>query len=194
LPLPKHIPEDVILRAIDPDKDVDCFHPYNVGRMCAGDPLFLPCTPHGVLQMIKRSNIETSGADCVIVGRSNIVGRPLMNMLSQRDVNCTVTVCHSRTKDLKEKCASADILIAAIGVPEFVKADMVKQGAVVIDVGINRVEAPDTEKGWKLVGDVEYQAVAEKASHITPVPGGVGPMTIAMLMYNTVTSAKQRLT
>jgi methylenetetrahydrofolate dehydrogenase (NADP+) / methenyltetrahydrofolate cyclohydrolase len=193
LPLPKHIPETKILRSILPEKDVDCFHPFNVGLISIGEVRFLPCTPAGVIELIKRGGFTTAGADVVILGRSNIVGRPLSNMLDQRDMNATVTMCHTKTKNLKERCAAADIVIAAIGLPEFVKADMVKEGAVVIDVGINRVDAPGTEKGFKLVGDVAYAEVAEKAAAITPVPGGVGPMTIAMLMKNTLTAAKETL-
>jgi len=193
LPLPKHIPETKILRSIYPEKDVDCFHPFNVGLISIGEVRFLPCTPAGVIELIKRGGFETSGKDVVILGRSNIVGRPLSNMLDQRDMNATVTVCHTKTKNLKERCASADIIIAAMGFPEFLKADMVKEGAVVIDVGINRVEAPGTEKGFKLVGDVAFDEVKEKAAAITPVPGGVGPMTIAMLMKNTITAAKETM-
>ena len=191
LPLPKHIPETTILRAILPEKDVDCFHPFNVGLISIGEVRFLPCTPAGCLELIKRGGFETSGKDVVILGRSNIVGRPLSNMLDQRNMNATVSMLHTRTKDLKGKCLAADIIIAAIGVPEFLKGDMVKDGVVVIDVGINRVEAPDTEKGWKLVGDVAFDEVKEKAAAITPVPGGVGPMTIAMLMKNTLTAEKE---
>ncbi len=191
LPLPKHIPETKILRAIVPEKDVDCFHPFNVGLISIGEVRFLPCTPAGCLELIKRGGFETSGKDVAILGRSNIVGRPLSNMLDQRTMNATVFMCHTKTKNLKEKCAGADIVIAAMGQPEFVKADMVKEGAVVIDVGINRVDAPGTEKGWKLVGDVAFDEVKEKAAAITPVPGGVGPMTIAMLMKNTLTAARE---
>jgi len=190
LPLPKHIPETKILRSILPEKDVDCFHPYNVGLISIGEVRFLPCTPAGVIELIKRGGFQTEGADVVILGRSNIVGRPLSNMLDQRDMNATVTMCHTKTKNLKQRCAEADILIAAIGKPEYVRADMVKEGAVVIDVGINRVDAPGTEKGFKIVGDVAFDEVKEKAAAITPVPGGVGPMTIAMLMKNTLTAAK----
>ena len=193
LPLPKHIPETVILRSILPEKDVDCFHPFNVGLISIGEVRFLPCTPAGVIEMIKRGGFETSGKDVVILGRSNIVGRPLSNMLDQRDMNATVTMCHTRTKNLKERCAEADIVIAAIGQPEYLKGDMVKEGAVVIDVGINRVDAPDTPKGFKLVGDVAFDEVSPKAAAITPVPGGVGPMTIAMLMKNTLTAAKETM-
>ena len=193
LPLPKHIPETKILRSILPEKDVDCFHPFNVGLISIGEVRFLPCTPAGVIELIKRGGFETSGKDVVILGRSNIVGRPLSNMLDQRNMNATVTVCHTKTKNLKERCASADIIIAAMGVPEFLRGDMVKDGAVVIDVGINRVDAPGTEKGFKLVGDVAFDEVKEKAAAITPVPGGVGPMTIAMLMKNTLTAAKETM-
>lgn len=182
LPLPPHINEQKIINAISEQKDVDAFHPANVGRLMTGNPDFLPCTPAGVMEMLKKYNIETAGKDCVIIGRSNIVGKPMaMLMLA---ANSTVTICHSKTKNLKEKCLSADILIAAIGKPKFVTADMVKDGAVVIDVGINR-----TEDG-KLCGDVDFDEVSKKASYITPVPGGVGPMTIAMLMKNTLTAYK----
>lgn len=191
LPLPKHIPETKILRSILPEKDVDCFHPFNVGLISIGEVRFLPCTPAGVIELIKRGGFDTQGKDVIIVGRSNIVGRPLSNMLDQRDMNATVTMCHTKTKNLKERCAAADILIAAIGKPEYVTADMVKDGAVVIDVGINRVDAPGTEKGFKLVGDVAFDEVKAKAAAITPVPGGVGPMTIAMLMKNTLTAARE---
>ncbi len=191
LPLPKHIPETKILRSILPEKDVDCFHPFNVGLISIGEVRFLPCTPAGVIELIKRGGFETAGKDVVILGRSNIVGRPLSNMLDQRDMNATVTMCHTKTKNLKARCAEADIVIGAIGRPEYVTADMVKEGAVVIDVGINRVDAPGTEKGFKLVGDVAFNEVKEKAAAITPVPGGVGPMTIAMLMKNTLTAAKE---
>lgn len=192
LPLPKHIPEAKILRAILPEKDVDCFHPYNVGLISIGEVRFLPCTPAGVIELIKRGGFETSGADVVIVGRSNIVGRPLQNMLNQRNMNATVTMCHTKTKNIKERCMAADIIIAAMGVPEYLKGDMVKEGAVVIDVGVNRVDAPGTERGWKLCGDVKFDEVKEKAAAITPVPGGVGPMTIAMLMKNTLTAAREQ--
>lgn len=182
LPLPPHINEQNIINAISEHKDVDAFHPANVGRLMTGNPDFLPCTPAGVMEMLKKYNIETAGKDCVIIGRSNIVGKPMaMLMLS---ANSTVTICHSKTKNLKGKCLSADILIAAIGKPKFVTADMVKDGAVVIDVGINR-----TEDG-KLCGDVDFDEVSKKASYITPVPGGVGPMTIATLMKNTLTAYK----
>jgi methylenetetrahydrofolate dehydrogenase (NADP+) / methenyltetrahydrofolate cyclohydrolase len=193
LPLPKHIPETKILRAILPEKDVDCFHPFNVGLISIGEVRFLPCTPAGVIELIKRGGFETSGADVVILGRSNIVGRPLSNMLDQRNMNATVSMLHTKTKNLVEKCKAADIIIAAIGKPEYLKGNMVKEGVVVIDVGINRVDAPGTEKGFKLVGDVAFDEVKEKAAAITPVPGGVGPMTIAMLMKNTLTAAKETM-
>ncbi len=193
LPLPKHIPEAKILRSILPEKDVDCFHPFNVGLISIGEVRFLPCTPAGVIELIKRGGFETSGKDIIILGRSNIVGRPLSNMLDQRDMNATVTMCHTKTKNLKQRCLEADIIIAAIGKPEYLKGDMVREGAVVIDVGINRVDAPGTEKGFKIVGDVAYDEVKEKAAAVTPVPGGVGPMTIAMLMKNTLTAAKETM-
>lgn len=182
LPLPPHINEQNIINAISEHKDVDAFHPANVGRLMTGNPDFLPCTPAGVMEMLKKYNIETAGKDCVIIGRSNIVGKPMAMLMLM--ANSTVTICHSKTKNLKEKCLSADILIAAIGKPKFVTADMVKDGAVVIDVGINR-----TEDG-KLCGDVDFDEVSKKASYITPVPGGVGPMTIATLMKNTLTAYK----
>ena len=193
LPLPKHIDEDKIIIAIDPMKDVDCFHPQNVGRMLIGNPIFLPATPAGIQQMLIRSKIETAGKHVVIVGRSNIVGKPLAAMLMQRGdgADSTVTVVHSMTKRLKEITIQADILVAAVGKPRFITADMVKDGAVVIDVGTNEVADPMAPKGKKLVGDVDTAEVMEKASMITPVPGGVGPMTICMLMYNAVTAAEQ---
>lgn len=190
LPVPKHISDQKILDAIDPSKDVDGFHPVNLGRMVAGLPAFISATPYGIVQLLKRYNIETSGKHCVIVGRSNIVGRPLSILMSQKSVNATVTVCHSRTENLKEICASADILVAAIGSPEFIKADMVKEGATVIDVGTTRVPSTETKSGWKLKGDVKFDEVAPKCSYITPVPGGVGPMTIVSLLSNTLLAAK----
>jgi methylenetetrahydrofolate dehydrogenase (NADP+) / methenyltetrahydrofolate cyclohydrolase len=195
LPLPKHIDEDRVLLAIDPKKDVDGFHPMSVGKMMLGQETFLPCTPHGVLHMLKRSGVTVAGAHVVIVGRSNIVGKPLANLLIQKSDlgNATVTVCHTRTKDLAHHTLQADILIAAAGRPEFITADMVRDGAVVIDVGVNRVDDATKKKGFRLVGDVAFDEVAKKASLITPVPGGVGPMTITMLLYNTVTSARRSL-
>ena len=182
LPLPKHIDEGKVLRAISPAKDVDCFHPENVGEMMVGDPICWPCTPYGVMELLREYGISASGKHCVVLGRSNIVGKP-MTLLLLRD-NGTVTVCHSRTSDLKEQCLQADILVSAVGKTNLVTADMVKEGAVVVDVAMNRNEA------GKLCGDVDYAAVAEKASYITPVPGGVGPMTRAILMKNVLAAAK----
>ncbi len=192
LPLPKHIDEAKILNAINPDKDVDGFHPVNVGRMVLGEQCFLPCTPHGVLELLARSGVETSGAEVVVVGRSNIVGKPVANlMLQKREAgNATVTLCHTRTKDMDFHTKRADILIVAAGVANMIKADQVKEGVVVIDVGVNRIGVTESGKA-KLAGDVEFESVKEKAAAITPVPGGVGPMTITMLMKNTVQSAKQ---
>lgn len=184
LPLPKHIDEGKVLEAISPKKDVDGFHPYNVGRLATGNPLFQPCTPYGVMKMLESTGVDLTGKEVVVVGRSNIVGKPVALMCLAR--HATVTVCHSRTRDLPAKVRQADVVIAAVGVPEMVKGDWIKEGAVVIDVGVNRVG----EK--KLVGDVEFEAAKERASAITPVPGGVGPMTITMLLYNTVESAKRR--
>lgn len=192
LPLPEHIDEAAVLMAIDPAKDVDGFHPMNVGKMVVGERAFLPCTPHGVIQLLLRSGVETDGAHVVVIGRSNIVGKPVANMLVQKKVggNATVTVCHTRTKDVGRFVRQADIVVAAAGRPNTVTADMVKEGAVVIDVGVNRVEDPSRARGYRLVGDVDYEAVSERAAMITPVPGGVGPMTITMLLWNTVESAK----
>jgi methylenetetrahydrofolate dehydrogenase (NADP+) / methenyltetrahydrofolate cyclohydrolase len=192
LPLPKHIDDNKVLTAINPDKDVDGFHPINVGRMMLGEKCFLPCTPHGVLELLKRSGTETSGAEVVVVGRSNIVGKPMVNlMLQKREAgNSTVTVCHTRTKDMAFHTKRADIIIAAAGVPKMITADMVKDGVVVIDVGVNRIGKAASGKAI-LAGDVDFDSVKEKAAAITPVPGGVGPMTITMLMKNTVQAAKQ---
>jgi methylenetetrahydrofolate dehydrogenase (NADP+)/methenyltetrahydrofolate cyclohydrolase len=188
LPLPAHIDEMKITQAIDPKKDVDGFHPVNLGNMVLNLPGFLPATPAGIVELLKRNNIETEGKNCVIIGRSNIVGTPLSIMLGRNadPGNCTVTLAHSRTTNLKELCLTADILIAAIGQPDFVTADMVKPGAVVIDVGTTRVDDATRARGWRLKGDVKFDEVAEKCSFITPVPGGVGPMTIASLMINTL--------
>lgn len=183
LPLPNHIDSKKVLNKISIEKDVDGFHPENVGKMIVGDKAFLPCTPNGVIKILEYENVEITGKHAVIIGRSNIVGKPMAALLLER--NATVTVCHSKTKNLSEIVNLADIVVAAVGRPNFVKADMVKEGAVVIDVGINRVDG-------KLIGDVDFDSVKEKASLITPVPGGVGPMTIAMLMYNTIESAKRR--
>lgn len=182
LPLPKHLDEEEIILRIKPEKDVDAFHPYNVGRITIGDPKFLPCTPAGIMELLKRSNIEISGKECVVIGRSNIVGKPMALLLLAE--NGTVTVCHSKTRDLKDVCKRADILVVAIGKADFVTADMVKEGAVVIDVGMNR------NAEGKLTGDVDFASVSEVASYITPVPGGVGPMTITMLLQNTLTAAE----
>ena len=193
LPLPRHLNESDVLLAIDPAKDVDGFHPMNVGKMVVGEKAFLPCTPHGVVQLLVRSGVKIDGAHVVIVGRSNLVGKPLANMLIQKSPtgNATVTVCHTRTTDLACYTRQADILVAAIGRPRVITADMVKEGAVVIDVGVSRVDDPARKSGYRLVGDVDFDEVKEKASLITPVPGGVGPMTITMLLYNTVESAKR---
>ena len=193
LPLPDHISEQKVIEGINPKKDVDGFHPINVGRMVIGLPSFVSATPFGIVELLKRYNIETSGKNCVIVGRSNIVGRPLSVLMSQKAVNCTVTVAHSRTKDLEKVCSSADILVAAIGVPELIKGNMVKEGAVVIDVGTTRVKSDKTKSGWKLKGDVLFEEVADKCSYITPVPGGVGPMTRVSLLLNTLLSAKKEI-
>ncbi len=192
LPLPGHIDEKKVINAIDPDKDVDGFHPVNVGRMVIGERCFLPCTPHGILEMLIRSGVETSGAEVVVVGRSNIVGKPIANLMFQKREggNATVTVCHTRTRDMAFHTRRADILVVAAGRPKVVTADMVKEGVVVIDVGVNRIGKTPEGKAI-LCGDVDFDAVKEKASAITPVPGGVGPMTITMLMKNTVQAAKQ---
>ncbi len=194
LPLPKHIDEQKVLMSIRPDKDVDGFHPINVGKMLIGTPDFLPCTPHGCQQILMRSGIETEGKHVVIVGRSNIVGKPLAAILVQKKkgANATVTICHTRTRNMEQITRQADILIAAAGVPKIIKADMIKEGAVVIDVGVHRIGKTESGKD-KLCGDVDFDEVCKKASAITPVPGGVGPMTITMLMMNTVRSAKMRL-
>src|SRR5574343_212941 len=190
LPLPAHIDELKITQAIDPKKDVDGFHPVNLGNMVLNLPGFLPATPAGIVELLKRNKIDTEGKKCVIIGRSNIVGTPLSIMLGRNSNpgNCTVTLAHSRTQNLKEICQTADILIAAIGQPDFVTADMVKDGAVIIDVGTTRVEDKTRARGWSLKGDVKFDEVADKCSYITPVPGGVGPMTIASLMINTLTA------
>ncbi|MEN8201478.1 MAG: tetrahydrofolate dehydrogenase/cyclohydrolase catalytic domain-containing protein [Bacteroidota bacterium] len=190
LPLPDHINEQKVIEAIDPGKDVDGFHPVNVGRTVIGLPSFISATPYGIIELLKRYNIETSGKQCVVVGRSNIVGRPMSILMSQKSMNATVTVAHSRTKNLEELCASADILIAALGAPGFIKKDMVKEGAVVIDVGTTRVPSTETKSGFRLKGDVIFDEVAPKCSYITPVPGGVGPMTRVSLLTNTLLAAK----
>lgn len=192
LPLPDHIDPSRVLNAIRPDKDVDGFHPINAGRLLLGEPGFVPATPAGILELLRRSGIETTGKHAVVVGRSNIVGRPLAALLLHRGIDATVTVCHSRTQDLAALTRTADILVAAIGRPRYITADMVREGAVVIDVGINRVDDPSHPRGYRLVGDVDFEAVVEKAGWITPVPGGVGPMTIALLLRNTLYAAQRR--
>ncbi|WP_227354459.1 bifunctional methylenetetrahydrofolate dehydrogenase/methenyltetrahydrofolate cyclohydrolase [Haladaptatus salinisoli] len=190
MPVPEHVDSRRVLRAIDPTKDADGFHPENVGMLVAGHPRFKPCTPHGVQKLLASANVDTEGKDAVVVGRSNIVGKPMANLLVQKadGGNATVTVCHSRTADLAAKTREADIVVAAAGVPEMIDGEMLSDGVTVIDVGVNRVDA-DTEKGYELVGDVDFESAKEKASAITPVPGGVGPMTRAMLLYNTVKAA-----
>ncbi|MCQ2573827.1 MAG: bifunctional methylenetetrahydrofolate dehydrogenase/methenyltetrahydrofolate cyclohydrolase FolD [Treponema sp.] len=193
LPLPKHIDEEKVLLAIDPAKDVDGFHPVNVGNMVIGKKAFLPCTPHGIIVLLQKMGIETSGKHAVVIGRSNIVGKPVSLLLARRDTNCTVTMCHTGTKNMAEIVKQADIIVAASGHPNTVTADMVKDGAVVIDVGVNRIPDATKKSGFRLVGDVDFEAIKEKASFITPVPGGVGPMTIAMLMVNTLESAEGRI-
>lgn len=194
LPFPKHISETKVLEKISPEKDVDGFHPTSMGRMLAGIPTFLPATPAGIVELLSRYNIETSGKHCVVIGRSHIVGTPVSILLSRKAKpgDCTVTICHSRTNDIKHHTLQADIIIAAIGQPEFLKADMVKEGAIVIDVGTTLVPDSSTKSGWKLKGDVAFDEVAPKCSYITPVPGGVGPMTIAMLMKNTLQALHQQ--
>jgi methylenetetrahydrofolate dehydrogenase (NADP+)/methenyltetrahydrofolate cyclohydrolase len=195
LPLPKHISEQKVIEAIDYRKDVDGFHPINVGRMSIGLPCFISATPAGILELLKRYEIPTQGKHCVVLGRSNIVGKPVAGLMMQKGYpgDATVTVCHSRTPNIKEACLSADIIIAALGVPEFLKGDMVKEGAVIIDVGTTRVPSPETKSGFKLKGDVAFDEVAAKASFITPVPGGVGPMTIISLMRNTLLAGKKEI-
>ncbi|MBP7509614.1 MAG: bifunctional methylenetetrahydrofolate dehydrogenase/methenyltetrahydrofolate cyclohydrolase FolD [Prolixibacteraceae bacterium] len=193
LPLPKHISEQKVIEAISYKKDVDGFHPVNVGRMVIGLPCFVSATPYGIVELLKRYKVETSGKNCVVVGRSNIVGRPMSILMSQKEMNTTVTVAHSRTKNLQQLCAQADILIAALGSPGFVTGDMVKEGAVVIDVGTTRVPSSETKSGFKLKGDVRFEEVAEKCTFITPVPGGVGPMTRVGLLKNTLLAAKKEI-
>jgi methylenetetrahydrofolate dehydrogenase (NADP+)/methenyltetrahydrofolate cyclohydrolase len=193
LPLPGHIDQQHVIEAIDPGKDVDGFHPVNVGRTVIGLPSFVSATPFGIVELLRRYEIETSGKHCVIVGRSNIVGRPLSILMSQKSMNATVTVAHSRTRNLEELCASAEILIAALGTPGFVRGDMVKEGAVVIDVGTTRVPSPETRSGFRLKGDVVFEEAAPRCSYITPVPGGVGPMTRVALLSNTLKAAKANI-
>lgn len=195
LPLPAHISEQKVIEAVDYRKDVDGFHPINVGRMSIGMPCFVSATPFGIIELLRRYNIETRGKKCVVLGRSNIVGKPVASLLMQKSNpgDCTVTVCHSRTKNIKEECLQADIIIAALGSPNFVTADMVKEGCVVIDVGTTRVPSTATKSGFKLTGDVKFDEVAPKCSYITPVPGGVGPMTIVSLMSNTLLASKKSI-
>lgn len=195
LPLPKHINEQKVVQAIDPKKDVDGFHPVNVGRMALNLPCYLPATPFGILQLLQRSGIQTSGKHCVVIGRSNIVGSPMSILLARNAEpgNCTVTLCHSRTADISYFTKQADIIVLALGKPGFLMGDMVKEGVVVIDVGTTRVDAPDTKAGWRLKGDAEFESVSPKCSWITPVPGGVGPMTITGLLQNTLLAAKKAI-
>ncbi len=192
LPLPAHISENKVIEAIDPLKDADGFHPVNLGKMMIGLPGFLPATPYGIIELIKRYGIETKGKICVVIGRSNIVGRPVSILLSQKGMDATLTVVHSRTKNIEDICSNADIIIAALGFPAFLKAEMVKEGAVVIDVGTTRIENKESKSGYKLVGDVDFDNVAPKCSFITPVPGGVGPMTRVSLLRNTLLASKKR--
>lgn len=196
LPLPKHMEVDKIIAAINPDKDIDGFHPMNMGRLVLGEDTFIPATPYGIMELLQRSGIETAGKNCVVLGRSNIVGTPMSLLMSRNNshANATVTLCHSKTRNLADITRQADILIAAIGKPEFVKADMVKDGVVVVDVGIHRIEDPSKKNGFHLCGDVDYAGVAPKSSAITPVPGGVGPMTIAALLMNTMKAYRKNMT
>lgn len=192
LPLPKHIDEDKVIMAIDPSKDVDGFHPVSVGNLMIGRPGFLPCTPHGIIVLLKKMGIETSGKHAVVIGRSNIVGKPVSILLARKDVNCTVTMCHTGTKNMAEITRQADIIVVASGHPHTLTGDMVREGAVVIDVGVNRIPDASKKSGFRLIGDCDFDDLVEKTSFITPVPGGVGPMTIAMLMQNTLESAIAR--
>ena len=192
LPLPKHIDEDKVIMAIDPSKDVDGFHPVSVGNLMIGRPGFLPCTPHGIIVLLKKMGIETSGKHAVVIGRSNIVGKPVSILLARKDVNCTVTMCHTGTKNMAEITRQADIIVVASGHPHTLTGDMVRDGAVVIDVGVNRIPDASKKSGFRLIGDCDFDDLVEKTSFITPVPGGVGPMTIAMLMQNTLESAIAR--
>lgn len=193
LPLPKHINEDKVIMAIAPEKDVDGFHPVSVGNMMIGRPGFLPCTPHGIIVLLKKMGIETSGKHAVVIGRSNIVGKPVSILLARKDTNCTVTMCHTGTKNMAEITKQADILVVASGHPHTLTKDMVKSGAVIIDVGVNRIPDSSKKSGFRLIGDCDFDDLVETASYITPVPGGVGPMTIAMLMYNTLESAQNNI-
>ena len=193
LPLPKHINEEKVIMAISPEKDVDGFHPVSVGNLMIGRPGFLPCTPHGIIVLLKKAGIETSGKHAVVIGRSNIVGKPVSILLARKEVNCTVTMCHTGTKNMAEITRQADIIVVASGHPHTLTADMVKDGAVVIDVGVNRIPDSSKKSGFRLIGDCDFEDLKEKTSFITPVPGGVGPMTIAMLMQNTLESAERHL-
>ncbi len=193
LPLPKHINEEKVIMAISPEKDVDGFHPVSVGNLMIGRPGFLPCTPHGIIVLLKKAGIETSGKHAVVIGRSNIVGKPVSILLARKDVNCTVTMCHTGTKNMAELTRQADIIVVASGHPHTLTADMVKEGAAVIDVGVNRIPDSSKKSGFRLIGDCDFDDLKEKTSFITPVPGGVGPMTIAMLMQNTLESAERKL-
>lgn len=195
LPVPEHIDSEELIRRISPEKDVDCFHPQNVGAVVTGGNVFLPCTPAGIIEMLHHENIATAGKNCVIVGRSNIVGKPMASLMVQKAYpgDCTVTVCHSRSQNLKEMCQQADIIIVALGVPEFLKGDMVKEGAVIVDVGTTRVPDASRKSGFRLCGDVKFDEVAPKCSYISPVPGGVGPMTIISLMRNTLLAGKKEI-
>ena len=192
MPLPKHINSQKIINSIDPTKDVDGFHPENVGWLSIGRPRFIPCTPKGIMRIFKHYNIDLSGKDIVVIGRSNIVGRPMSILVSSNDANGTCTICHSRTKNIYNYTKNADIIISAIGVPNFLKSDMIKKDSIIIDVGINKIDS-DNKKGYKIIGDADYESVFDKVSHITPVPGGVGPMTIAMLVENTIEAAENSL-
>jgi methylenetetrahydrofolate dehydrogenase (NADP+)/methenyltetrahydrofolate cyclohydrolase len=192
LPLPSHISENKVIEAIDPQKDADGFHPVNIGKMVIGLSGYLPATPYGIVELIRRYNIETSGKNCVVIGRSNIVGRPVSILLSQKGIDATVTVIHSHTKNIKDIVSQADIIVAAIGSPGFVKGEMVKEGAVVIDVGATRLESTETKSGFRLAGDVDFESVAPKCSYITPVPGGVGPMTRVSLLRNTLMASMKK--
>ena len=193
LPLPKHVSEQKVIGWIDPSKDVDGFSPINVGNMMIGKDCFLPCTPHGIIQLLKQCKIETDGKRAVVIGRSNIVGKPISILLSRKEINCTVTMCHTGTKNLEEITRQADILVVAAGHSNTLTADMIKEGAVVIDVGVNRIPDDSKKSGFRLVGDCDFDGLKDKTSYITPVPGGVGPMTIAMLMWNVVKAAKKKL-
>ena len=193
MPLPKHISIDKVTAHVSPEKDMDCFHPVNMGNLLLGKDCYLPATPHGVIELIERSNIETKGKNCVIVGRSNIVGKPLAMLMLQKNINATVTVCHSHTQNLPQVCRRADILIVAIGQPEMITAEYVKEGATVIDVGIHRLEAPENPKGYRLCGDVKFDEVSAICGAITPVPGGTGTMTTACLLLNTLTARMKKL-